>query len=35
MLNFKQIFVSFIVALALSLSVVAQPSITKIEPPNW
>jgi len=35
MLNFKQIFVCFIVALALSLSVVAQPSITKIEPPNW
>src|SRR5215831_16815183 len=35
MLNFKQIFVSFIVAPALSLSVAAQPSITKIEPPNW
>jgi hypothetical protein len=29
MLNFKQIFVSFIVALALALSVVAQPSITE------
>ena len=35
MLNFKQIFVSFIVALALSLSVVARPSITKIVTPNW
>ena len=33
--SFRKILASFSLVVALSLSVVAQPSITKIEPPNW
>jgi len=33
--NFRRIVASVILALGLSLSGFAQPSVTKIEPPNW
>src|SRR5215470_6586864 len=35
MLNCKGTVALFVIAAAFSLSLVAQPSITKIEPPNW
>jgi glycosidase len=35
MLNCKRIVALLVVALAYALSAAAQPSVTKIEPPNW
>jgi len=35
MLNSKRVFVPFVIAFAFSISVVAQPLVTKVEPPNW
>jgi glycosidase len=35
MLNSKRVLVPFVIAFALSISVFAQPAVTKVEPPNW